>query len=57
MSRGVRRKIEPLLNNERFLIDTEEKATEYKNKQIKTKDGFSSGPWNHSLQYNVFLIV
>ena len=43
MSRGVRKKIEPLLNNEGFLIDTEEKATEYKNKQIETKDGFNSG--------------
>ena len=33
----ARRKIEPLLNNERF----EEKTTEDKNKQIKTKDGFN----------------
>ena len=40
----LRKKIEPLLNNERFLIDTEEKATECKNKQIETKDGFNSGP-------------
>lgn len=40
----VRKKIEPLLNDERFLIDTEEKATEDKNKQIKTKVGFNCGP-------------
>ena len=33
----ARGKIEPLLNNERF----EEKTTEDKNKQIKTKDGFN----------------